>query len=78
MAVKSYITVPRESLDAILWKMFSESNDDTFKRKLWNIGGAIGRLGTSTVKDRSGKDIDVYRIPSTWFNWIKDQYESPI
>lgn len=75
---KSYNVVPREAIDKILFSMFSTSKDESYKKKIWNLAGAIGRLGTTKVKDRNGNDIDIYRIPSSWYNWIKDQYESPI
>lgn len=73
---KKHIYVPRESLDAMLYKLYTEA-DNTNKKKLWTIGGAIARLGTVNVKGKDGKDIEMFTVPETWYNWIKDLHDMP-
>lgn len=42
------------------------------------MAGAIARLGTVNIKGENGGDIETYTVPETWYNWLKDLYESPI
>ena len=72
-----HVVVPVEALDKVLFKIYSHSFgkdvDDILK-----LAKAIARRGKTTIKDKKGNDIKVYRIPQEWYDYIKKMYEMPI
>lgn len=77
MLKKKHVYVPRESLDKILYSMWFNENDIKKKRKIWILGGAIARLGITIIRDKSGRNVEMFFIPETWYNWIKNEFETP-